>query len=805
MNKKNINKYRQIILALLFLWGFLYPSMINAKDIEKKNILVLHSYHPAMTWEKNIDRAINNILDVKNSNYLLYTEYMDTKRHHSKKYYERLKKLYQTKYKNKHIDMILASDNNAFNFLIKNRNELFGDVPVIFSGVNGFDPKMLKNTTNFAGVAEQFSVKDTVDTILKIHPNLKQIYIINDYLETGLAWKKDIKKALQGYDKKIKLIYSDNLSLNALKEKIDSFDNDTAILMGVYFADKDKNSITYEKVGTYLLGDSKAPVYCLLNFNISNNVIGGKVIGGYTQGEAMSKIALRVFNGVDINKIPINYSQNNAYIFNYNGLKHYHIDEALLPKGSKIINKPYSLYEDYKTILFSMIALFIILLIILIIFVIYYKTNKNREKSIITFIYLSPIVFIPLVALFVSSILIYNANKNYKDINKHEKELYIEQAKSEAKNSVDQFIEMAQATLSIKEYKNRDDLEKNLLKIASKMKYKNSYLMIGSLKDGQNGIVLYHPNKDLVNANLNESRFEKVRKVFMLFKDIIDRQGQGFVKYKWNNPHSQKIEEKITYVRELPQLSWYIAMGVYTDELNQYIEKKTTINRAYDKNNLRMIAFFTVLLLIITMAISIGLSIFLKKIFKEYRKNIIAEEKKNKTIEASKKTFEKLATTDSLTKTHNRFSIMNIIGNELVAMKNKNTHFSMLMFDLDHFKNVNDTYGHDIGDVVLKEISNIVKNSLRDNDEVGRYGGEEFFITLPQTDLKIAIAIAERIRENIEKFDFPVVKHVTISIGVVEANSSETKEELLKRLDTLLYKSKNEGRNRVSSTLPPIN
>ena len=120
------------------------------------------------------------------------------------------------------------------------------------------------------------------------------------------------------------------------------------------------------------------------------------------------------------------------------------------------------------------------------------------------------------------------------------------------------------------------------------------------------------------------------------------------------------------------------------------------------------------------------------------------------------------------------------------------------MYDIDYFKKVNDIHGHDIGDKVLTSLSSVVKNNIRDIDIVGRYGGEEFLIILPNTILKDAKYYADRLREKVEQYKFNIVNHITISLGLVELKDNESIDEVFKRVDNLLYKSKNDGRNRVS-------
>lgn len=167
-------------------------------------------------------------------------------------------------------------------------------------------------------------------------------------------------------------------------------------------------------------------------------------------------------------------------------------------------------------------------------------------------------------------------------------------------------------------------------------------------------------------------------------------------------------------------------------------------------------------------------------------------------IEEESKKFELQATTDILTKVYNRLKFNEIIETNILKSKNENIPFSLLMLDIDKFKNINDNYGHQVGDTVLIEISKLIKQHIRGNDIIARWGGEEFMVLLPNTELKNAISVAENLRLYIEKNNFSDVKKVTSSFGVGEFNLNETEEDLIKRIDNALYNSKSSGRNKVT-------
>ena len=157
-----------------------------------------------------------------------------------------------------------------------------------------------------------------------------------------------------------------------------------------------------------------------------------------------------------------------------------------------------------------------------------------------------------------------------------------------------------------------------------------------------------------------------------------------------------------------------------------------------------------------------------------------------------------MAYTDSLTHIYNRLHFAHFLDAEIDKVKRYGGTFSIIFFDLDHFKEVNDNFGHLAGDKVLEKITEIVSGANRSADIFARYGGEEFIILTPETELSGAMIHAERLRNDIEKFEFQGVGHVTSSFGVTEFNAEKDDvASLFERADVALYMAKENGRNRV--------
>ncbi|MBF0336324.1 MAG: GGDEF domain-containing protein [Nitrospirae bacterium] len=162
------------------------------------------------------------------------------------------------------------------------------------------------------------------------------------------------------------------------------------------------------------------------------------------------------------------------------------------------------------------------------------------------------------------------------------------------------------------------------------------------------------------------------------------------------------------------------------------------------------------------------------------------------------------ATIDPLTGLLNRRALYKFIEHDIANARRHNTGLSIIMYDIDHFKRVNDTYGHFVGDVVLQEVSRIVGAAIRKSDYVARFGGEEFLIVLPYTPLKEAIEIAERLRQSIEHNRFDICGNViaiTSSFGVAELRECSDRDSIVCEADAMLYEAKRLGRNTVIANI----
>lgn len=175
-------------------------------------------------------------------------------------------------------------------------------------------------------------------------------------------------------------------------------------------------------------------------------------------------------------------------------------------------------------------------------------------------------------------------------------------------------------------------------------------------------------------------------------------------------------------------------------------------------------------------------------------------------LETKNRELARLAVIDGLTQLYNHTHIFKRLEDEFVRASRYGKHLGFLMVDIDFFKRVNDRHGHRVGDAMLRELADLLRASVRQVDVVGRYGGEEFAVILPETDRDSALAIAERLRESVERHPFDLNPsgeplRVTVSVGVATYPSERVHrcEDLVEEADRLLYEAKSAGRNQVRS------
>ncbi len=265
------------------------------------------------------------------------------------------------------------------------------------------------------------------------------------------------------------------------------------------------------------------------------------------------------------------------------------------------------------------------------------------------------------------------------------------------------------------------------------------------------------------------------------------------------NFFDKKDENKIKeYIKKLSSDEYFIEYEktqinlfgkVYEDGyilITKNFEKDKDFNNTIDLLSLKLFLFAIINMIVLLYLIN------LIKHQKFDAKKLMIE------FELLKDDTKKMAFEDTLTKAASRLKFDETLKDLIqIASRFEQNRFGVIMFDIDNFKKLNDSQGHDFGDYVLKNVSKSVKDNIRGSDTFARWGGEEFVVLSPMNDLEQTLVLAEKLRSSIENIPFPKIDKVTCSFGVVIYEDGEDSDMIMKRVDKLLYKAKKNGKNRV--------
>jgi len=351
--------------------------------VERKQILLLNSYHQNFSWNEEIFKGLTNVLRPKETGIILHVEYMDTKRVTFNEHYaQQLRDVFEHKYKGMKLDLIMATDNNAFEFLRRYHSELFPDVPVVFCGINFYSDDLIKEHPLFTGVAENVDAKGTLWWALNLHPGTKSIYIINDHTPSGKAIARNIKKALENFTPDVSVRYSGNLNLAELLKEVESLPRNSLVLYGIYYRDRDGRFYDISEAIEAVAVRSKVPVYGLIDFDLGHGIVGGLLSSGYSQGQSMAQIALHVLAGRHPKDIPAILEGVSKPMFDYDKLKQYDINLGGLPDDSEIINRPRTFYSEHMEWIWLGAGFTTIQMIIILVLAANTSRRKQAEKDL---------------------------------------------------------------------------------------------------------------------------------------------------------------------------------------------------------------------------------------------------------------------------------------------------------------------------------------------------------------------------------------------------------------------------------------
>lgn len=366
------------IICLTLAWVLVSLFVVPAGAQAAKRILLLNSYNRDLAWTSNLTDGVEETLTASETPVKLSIEFMDTKNYYNSEYLDLLVREYSLKYKHIQFDAVIASDDNAANFVLQHRNDLFSNAPLVFLGVNNFDFPMRDDFSNATGVLEYSDMKSTIEAAIRLQPGLKRLYIVNDETTSGKFNRSRITKVLPEFEG-IEFAWIESMSMDEVKDTVANLPENSAVLLGSFNRDRYGVFYTYLETLSNLKAASNAPIYGLWSFLLGNGIVGGMLMSGYHQGHIAAQMALDILDGKRAESIPIVIEQANRYMFDHEAMIKYGIDPSLVPEGSIVINVPVSFYDEYTYAVWGVVAVVLILNTCIVILLANIRARKNAE------------------------------------------------------------------------------------------------------------------------------------------------------------------------------------------------------------------------------------------------------------------------------------------------------------------------------------------------------------------------------------------------------------------------------------------
>ncbi|MBT3368742.1 MAG: PAS domain S-box protein, partial [Nitrospina sp.] len=379
---KNRTRSRLLTIALCGCILMTLSSVLFAGGNKPKKVLVLHSYHRGLSWDDSIDEGIEAVFKESDLSIEAQIEYMDTKRIHNPGYLRQLQSIYKTKFKKCKFDVIISTDNNALNFLLKHHNELFPQTPVVFCGVNNYQDTMLKGRKLFTGTVEAVDMRGTLDTALRLHPETKQIVIYGSNTPTYFANKEHLKNLIPDYKGRADFRFVENLNIEEVMDDIGKLPDNSSIFIISSIMDEQGIPMPFMVFPERMASVSRVPIYSCWDFLLDHGIVGGKLISGFAQGATAARMALRILHGEKTANIPILKESPNRFMFDHNLMTRFGLNPSNLPQGSILINRPSSFYSQYKAVFWGGIISISTLLLFIAMLVINIVRRRRAEEAL---------------------------------------------------------------------------------------------------------------------------------------------------------------------------------------------------------------------------------------------------------------------------------------------------------------------------------------------------------------------------------------------------------------------------------------
>ncbi len=356
-------------------------SAAGAPEQTARQVLLLNAYHKGYLWTDEITRGVEDAM--AGGAVDLHIEYMDTKRQFDATYQDLLRQVLRYKHARHRYDLVITSDDNALNFIKRWGREIFGNVPVVFCGVNDLQPADIAGLENVTGVNERIDIVGNLELIQRLHPDRKKVVIIADNTTTGRQNQAAVRRILaQSPDRAERIDLLFDVSADELRQTMRRLDDQTVVLFTIFIRDRSDLFLGYHRGMRLVCENSSAPVYATQNFKPGIGVVGGYVTNGFDQGAMAAKQALEILDGTAVAKVPVLWDTPTRARFDYPVLMQHGVLFDRLPTDSEILNRPVSFYRQYSALIWNTVIAFCLLLVAFLGVVFGYVRSRQAQRRL---------------------------------------------------------------------------------------------------------------------------------------------------------------------------------------------------------------------------------------------------------------------------------------------------------------------------------------------------------------------------------------------------------------------------------------
>lgn len=337
----------QVMAVLMVLCGLLSAAQSVQAAGSVPRILVLNSYNTGYDWWEEEMAGFRETMAATFPRIDLYVEHLDTKKFHHKKHFPTEASLLQAKYSNLKLDVIVAMDNAALEFAIKYRQVISPGTPLVFCGINDYEPKMIAGQVKITGVAEYHDFVGTLGLALQLHPSVRDVIVVHDYTDTGMAIRNEVEKMAQRYPT-LKLHFMEEMPLEETVKKLKSIKSEQLVLMLSYTVEKGGRTFSHAEAARMVSGNSPVPVYSVYAAQLGSGVVGGRMMKGQIQGQKTAELVLQIIDGKSPDNLPVITSDLSSPMFDYKAMSRFGMTNAKLPADTFVINSPSSTFAIDK-------------------------------------------------------------------------------------------------------------------------------------------------------------------------------------------------------------------------------------------------------------------------------------------------------------------------------------------------------------------------------------------------------------------------------------------------------------------------